>query len=102
MIRKLVDPVYVPMRKAQLIEGEKGNNKYILYPNPTSNSFKLFGQQELLSEISLMNSEGKLLKSYSNPLPLDFETTELSNGFYKVRVVDLGGNISYLRLIIIK
>lgn len=68
---------------------EASNTIFKLYPNPVTESFTLDGLEGLnVSTISISNTEGKILKSFSGVYSSSFNmnVAELDGGIYFVRI----------------
>ena len=82
-----------------LNEGSK--NKFKLFPNPVAGSFTLDGLEGLdVSAISITNTEGKVLNSFSNinSSSFDINVADLEGGIYFVRIAH-GTSMDVVRFI---
>lgn len=82
-----------------LEEGSK--NKFKLFPNPVAESFTLDGLEGLdVSTISITNTEGKVLNSFSNinSSSFDMNVADLEGGIYFVRIAH-GTSMDVVRFI---
>jgi hypothetical protein len=80
---------------------EVENSKFKLYPNPVAQSFTLDGLAGLsVSEVSIMNAEGKILSSDANVTTgsIDMDVAHLESGVYFVRIAH-GTSVDVVRFI---
>ncbi len=92
-------PVTDPYCIVGLDEGIK--SKFNLFPNPVAESFTLDGLEGLdVSSISISNSEGKVLRSYTdvNSSSFDMNVANLEGGIYFVRIAH-GSSMDVVRFI---
>ena len=74
------------------------NKSIAVYPNPTTNSFKLNG---FVSETEIYNTTGQLVKQFKGGFDSEytFNIEDLSNGVYMVKVADENQNEKSFKLV---
>ena len=70
-------------------------------PNPVTSTFVITGNVDNISEVFLMNYEGKVLKQFK-PIQLKYTVTDIANGMYWLKQVNGSGKVSVIKLSIIK
>jgi hypothetical protein len=91
---KHAQPVTINQKKENVTD-------YSIMPNPVTSSFVITGNVDNISEVFLMNYEGKVLKQFK-PLQLKYTVTDIANGMYWLKLIESSGKVSVIKLSIIK
>ncbi|MEE3412950.1 MAG: S8 family serine peptidase [Bacteroidales bacterium] len=84
------------MKSVKVLNGLSQNDEYTLSPNPANSEVVVKGTKEI-REITILNLQGKELKSFYNTEK--FNISFLKNGTYIVRIFDSENNVHYQKLI---
>ncbi len=84
------------MESVKVLNGLSQNDEYTLSPNPANSEVVVKGTKEI-SEITILDLQGKELKSFYNTEK--FNISFLKNGTYIVRILDSENKVHYQKLI---
>jgi len=87
-----VVPIETIIAGTSSAENEPVNQNISLYPNPTSNGFKIKDDNQI-TQIALYNIVGKKIRTESHEAGQTHNISDLNRGIYLVRMIDSSNNI---------
>ncbi|MBL0050567.1 MAG: T9SS type A sorting domain-containing protein [Bacteroidetes bacterium] len=64
--------------------------------------FTISGNNKNIKEVTVIDTEGKIIKNYQSPLPMQFSIAEIANGTYQIKIVDTFGHATIRKLTIVR
>ena len=98
----MIRPVFsTPKDISTPVPEVKGTNSFVIYPNPANDYFSVLGNSDdhSISNLSVFNTMGQLIRSYNQPSSNTFPISDFTNGLYIIKITTKKGETEIHKLL---